>query len=192
MLFWGRTWTAGWTVGEMGATCHWRLDLLCSGSNKRGCCLKHFNYLRWGSPSIPPARRWALKSWTTTNTTVITEANLTLVTKFVSSHVSGGGGEGAVTVRALRRSGSPNHLPAITQFEMTEGIAPKSAALQYLPLFKTLYSGLSLGKDKGHLSPNCLAASPSPSPRLQGRKFCYRIHSSFPSHLWYKIAKTYQ
>ena len=139
----------------MGTTCHERLAQLCSGSNEHGCCFKHFNYLKWRSPrspTIPPARHKALTFWTAA--TMIMEAKLTLVTKFVSCHVSrspagGGGGAGSIKVMALRRTGSLYHMPAVTRFETTEGVPSKLSEFQRFFMIKTPYSKLSWRRDKG-------------------------------------------
>ena len=66
---------------------------LCSGSNKRGCLFKHSNYPGWVSVDATSAAQGA-HVLNHHNCDHRSEANLTLVTKFVSSHIGKRRGRG--------------------------------------------------------------------------------------------------
>jgi hypothetical protein len=56
-------------------------------------------------------------------------------------------------VTALRRSGSLYHLPAVTRFETTVGVASKSSEFQYLYVLKTPFSKFHQAKIKVSQTP---------------------------------------
>jgi len=129
---------------------------------------------------IPPARRKALTSWTTT--TVIMEANLTTVTTFVSRCVSRSRGGDRYNGNGLAKIWLPIPLAYTNTVRNEGGRSIKIVRISVPFCVQNSILKASLSKDKGLLNSHCSVTSSIPSLYLQGTKSSYSSASCFLSH----------